>query len=442
MILVTSGEKYLQGFPPNWLTLRLVAGTLIFLVTLGLIMVRPYRISEALAAAGGAILMLLGGYVRPGEAVSVLLADWNVYGFFLGLMTISALADQAGIFEVLAYQAGRWAGGRALRLYLAVFMVGAVITTFLSNDATALILTPVVYALVTRLRLPVLPFMFACTFIADTASFVLPVSNPINILVLNAFDTDLATFLRYLLLPSLFCIGLNIGLFVWLFWRDLRTDYNLADLVAVELPQPRFFRFTLVVLLLIAIAYTSASALQFPLSEVALVGSGLLLAGAGWYRCLDWGKLKREISWSLFVFISGMFVVVRAVENLGLTAAFGRGLLHLAGDNLLWAIGLIAGGAALGANLINNVPMALVMISALRAMQTTPLSHNALIYATIFGADLGPNLTTVGSLATILWLLILRRKGLEVSTLEYFKLGIIVVPIMLVVGSVLIWLRL
>jgi arsenical pump membrane protein len=141
--------------------------------------------------------MLLGGFVRPGEAVRVLVGETNIYGFFLGLMAISALAAQAGIFDVLANRAGRWAGGSARRLLLGVFLIGAVITAFLSNDATALILTPAVYALVTRLRIPVLPYMFACTFIADTASFLLPVSNPINILVLDALGGALGTFLRY-----------------------------------------------------------------------------------------------------------------------------------------------------------------------------------------------------------------------------------------------------
>ena len=404
-------------------------------------MIRPFGISEAMAAAGGAVLMLLGRYVRPAEALSLLLRDWNVYGFFLGLMAISALADQAGIFEMLAYQAGRWAQGSGLRLYLAVFAVGAVITAFLSNDATALILTPVVYSLVTRLRLPVMPFMFACTFIADTASFVLPVSNPINILVLNAFGDGLSTFLRYLLLPGLFCIGLNIALFVWLFRHDLRIRYNTKDLPQVELPNRRFFWFTLATLVLIAIAYVVASATRFPLSIVALGGSGLLLAGACRYRCLNKVKLGREISWSLFVFITGMFIVVRAVENLGLTAAFGRGILQLAGGGQLQAVLLTAGGTALGANLINNVPMALVMISVLGNIPAGSIKQG-MVYATIFGADLGPNLTTVGSLATMLWLLILRRKGLDVSTLEYFKLGVTAVPVMIVVGSLLIWLKL
>ncbi|HAM53828.1 MAG TPA: hypothetical protein DCP92_25200 [Nitrospiraceae bacterium] len=257
-----------------------IIGILIFLATLAAIMTRPYRIPEALASVIGAALMLLGGYVHAHEVASLLLREWNVYGFFLGLMAISALADQAGIFEMLAYQAGRWAQGSGLRLYLAVFLSGTLITAFLSNDACALILTPVVYALVTRLRLPVMPFMFACTFIADTASFVFPVGNPINILVLNAFDGGLSTFFRYLLLPSLFCISLNMALFLRLFRRDLRNRYDAADLPEVKLPNRQFFQFVAGALVLVAAAYVAAAALHFPLSIVALGGAGLLLAGS------------------------------------------------------------------------------------------------------------------------------------------------------------------
>ena len=421
--------------------LRLVIGAIIFILTLALIMIRPWRVTEAVAAASGGILMLLGGFVSPAEGAAVLGGEWNVYGFFLGLMTISALADQAGIFEALASAAGRLARGDARRLYIAVFLVGVVITSVLSNDATALILTPVVYALVTRLRLPVLPFMFATTFIADTASFILPVSNPINILVLDAFGGGLATFLRYLFLPSLFCILVNIGLFTFLFRHDLDMSYETGGLAPAAMPRPRWFRFALVSLCLIALGYVVASAAQFPLSFIALAGSGLLLLGGHHYHSLDWRKLRGEISWPLFIFISGMFLVVRGVENLGLTTAFGQTLLLIAGNDTLRAVVLTAGGAALGSNLINNVPMALVMISTLGTLGASA-AHPALVYATILGADLGPNLTTVGSLATMLWLLILRRKGLEISTLEYLKLGVTVVPLMIIVGAFLIWLRL
>ncbi len=422
------------------MTLRLALGLIIFIATLALIVIRPHGVTEATAALGGAAILLLGGFIGPVEALGTLGSQWNVYGFFLGLMTISALADHAGVFEAVTQLAARWAAGSALRLYIGVFLVGVVITAFLSNDATALILTPVVYALVTRLRLPALPFMFACTFIADTASFLLPVSNPINILVLDAFGGGLGAFLRFLLLPALVCIVCNIAVFVWLFRRDLRLSYDPGAIEATA--RPRQFRFTLVGLGLIALGYVVASAAQVPLSLVALGGAALLLAGAAWYRQLEWSRVSREISWSLFGFITGMFIVVRAMENLGLTRAFGQGLVRLGGGSALGSVLLTTFGTALGANLINNVPMALVMISTLQTVHIAASAHQALVYSVILGADLGPNLTTVGSLATMLWLLILRRKGLDVSTLDYIKLGLTVVPVMLAVGALLIWLRL
>jgi len=420
---------------------RTLLGASIFGATLLAIMVRPYRIPEAVAAALGAVAMLATGIVPIADGARVLGRQLNVYGFFLGLMTISAIADQAGIFTALAGGAGRWAKGSSRRLLVATFAIGTVITAFLSNDATALILTPAVFALVTRLRLPVLPYMFACTFIADTASFLLPVSNPINILILDGLGGGLETFLRFLLLPALLCIGLNLGAFLFLFRADLRQGYQLADLPSTEPPHIPFFRATLTVLAITAVAFVLATSLEAPVAIVALGGAGLLLVAAVVYGQLRWERLRREISWSLFVFITGMFLVVRGVENLGLTREFGSGLVALAGQSPLRASLLTAIGSALGANLINNVPMALVMVSALRSIGTTSSSHEGLIYAAMYGCDLGPNLTTVGSLATMLWLLILRRKGLEVSSVQYFKLGIALVPVMLLLGSVLLWLR-
>jgi len=420
---------------------RVVLGALIFAATLILIITRPFQLNEAIISAGGGLLMLLVGIVSPGDAISVLLSQWNIFGFFLGLMLIAAIADSAGVFDTLAYRAAQLARGSSLRLYLAIFAVGALITAFLSNDATALILTPVVYALVTRLRLPVLPFMFACTFIADTASFLLPVSNPINILVLDAFGGDLGAFLRYLALPALVCVALNVGLFTLIFRRSLGIRYDVSA-VAAPMLDTRFLRMVTGTLALIALSYVVASTAGIPLSLVALAGGLLLLGCAAWAGRLDMARWRRDISWSLFVFIAGMFVLVRGVENLGLTAMFGRALLHLAGSSQLGAVALVAGGTALGANLINNVPMALVMISAIHGVHAPAATQTGMVFALILGADLGPNLTTVGSLATILWIVILRRKGLEISTREYVKLGLAVVPVMLALGVLLIWLRL
>jgi arsenical pump membrane protein len=155
---------------------------------------------------------------------------------------------------------------------------------------------------------------------------------------------------------------------------------------------------------------------------------------------LDWKHLRGEVSWSLFIFTSGMFLNIRGIENLGLTNWFASGLTLLAGSNPLRSSLIMAGRTALGSNLLNNVPMAIVATSTLHAMGVSSQAHPVLIYAAILGCDLGPNLITVGSLATMLWLLILRRKGLEVSSVEYFKLGVLVVPVMVAVGAILIWL--
>ena len=408
-------------------------------------MTRPFRWNEAAIAMAGAGLLLILGLVSPGDAFSTLYRDWNTFLFFLGMMGLSALAESAGLFDWLAVQAARFARESAWRLFLNVFLLGSLISMVLSNDATALILTPVVYVLVTKLRLPVLPFLFTCTFIADTASFLLPVSNPINIIMLSHFPMDLFTFLRLLLLPSLVVIAINIGVFFLLYRRELQGRFQLERLPATGkmVKHRAYFRYTCLVLIGVAIAYVAASATQFPLSLVAVGGALILMAGALCWKQTTLRETGKRISWSIFGFIAGMAIVVRSIEDTGLTARFGHWLLHLSGESSFGAVMVGTAGAALGTNLINNIPMAVVMTSALGSIQYAPIAiQHGFLAATMFGCDLGPNLTTVGSLATILWLLILRRQGIDVSGLDYFKVGVIVTPIMLLAGAFTIWLLL
>ncbi|TMF42888.1 MAG: arsenic transporter [Chloroflexi bacterium] len=423
---------------------RTLLVSLIAIVTLAGIMIRPFKLDEARIALAGAGLLLLLGLINPLDAAIVLLKDWNVFFFFLGMMALSALAEAAGLFDWLAVQAAKLSGGSSRRLLFNTFLLGSLISMVLSNDATALILTPIVYTLVTRLRLPVLPFLFACTFIADTASFLLPVSNPINIIVLSTFSLDLWTYVRLLFIPSLVVISINTIVFFILYRRQLGGRFDIKRLSeAATIRHPTYFRYTCVVLPGIALAYIIASAFQFPLSIVALAGAALLLIGAVGWKQMNAREVSRHISWSIFGFIAGMFIVVRAVEETNLTAQFGQLLLHLSGGGSFGAVMIGTAGAALGTNLINNVPMAVVLTSALQGVQhASTTTRLGFIAATIFGCDLGPNLTTVGSLATILWLLILRRRNLEVSGLDYFKVGILVTPLMLLAGSLTIWLLL
>jgi len=428
---------------PAGVTTSMAVG--IFVATLALIMLRPKQLNEALAALAGGIAMIAAGIVSPWQALQTLLGDWNIFLFFLGMLTLSALAERAGFFDWLAAQAAQLAKGSTRRLYLNVFLLGALISAFFSNDATALILTPIVYSLITRLRVSAMPFLFACTFIADTASFLLPVSNPINIIVLSRFNLGLLDFLRLLLLPSLLVIGINIGVFFLLFRRQLIGTFEIKRLgtPASAIRQQSYFRYVAIVLGVVAVAYLVISLVQQPLSLVAIGGAALLLLGALRWKQVQWKALGKELSWSIFGFIAGMFVVVQGVESIGLTQHAAQLLTSVAGSNTLAATLVGTTGAAVGSNLINNLPMALVLISTIGALSgSTPGVRLALIGATIFGCDLGPNLTTVGSLATVLWLLLLRRRGMDVSSLDYFKLGIVVTPLMLLIGALAIWLML
>ncbi len=424
---------------------RTVLISLITLLTLLGIMLRPWKVSEAITALTGAGALLLLGLLSPKDALATLLRDWNTFFFFLGIMSLAALAEAAGLFDWLAVQAARLSGSSSRRLFFNTFLLGSLISMLLSNDATALILTPIVYSLVTRLRLPVLPYLFACTFIADSASFLLPVSNPINILVTSQFPLGLLTFLRLLFLPSLLVIGINAGVFYFLYRRQLHGRFDIKRLPALQetVKHQAYFRYTCVILIVVAAAYIIAAAIQFPLSLVALCGSLLLLFGALYWKQTTLLSTARQISWPIFGFIAGMFLVVQALETTGLMAQFGQLLLRLSGGTSFGAVMVGTLGSALGTNLVNNVPMALVMTSSLHGIQHTPLTlQQGFVAATIFGCDLGPNLTTVGSLATVLWLLILRQRNIQVSGLDYFKVGILVTPLMLIAGAIAIWLLL
>jgi len=239
--------------------------------------------------------------------------------------------------------------------------------------------------------------VFPGTFIADTASFLLPVSNPINIIIISRFQLDLLTFVRLLFLPSLVVIAVNIGVFFMLYRNQLRGIFDIG-----RLPSPKqavkhnaYFRYTCGVLVLVSVAYVIGSALQLPLSLIALGGALLLIIGAACWKQRSLPETAKRVSWSIFGFIAGMFIVVRAIEDTGLTTMFGNWLIHLSGGTTFGAVMVGTAGAALGTNLINNVPMAVVMTSALGGIQrVTPALQHGFLAATIFGCDLGPNLTS------------------------------------------------
>ena len=383
--------------------------------------------------------MVLVGVVSPARALVTLGAEWNVFLFFLGLMLIAAVADLAGFFDWAGALAAAAAGGSARRLLVSVFMVGALITTFLSNDATALILTPVVYSIVTKLRLPVLPYLFATTFIADTASMTLPISNPVNVILVSRAHIALGVYASHILLASAAAVAINLGIFLVAFRREIqgRFAFDWQAAMAEAIPERRFFQVVSALLVAIAATYMVASAENFPLGIVA-IGGGLALAlSAATFRRFSLRRIGGHLSPSLFLFIAGLFVLVRGIEDTGFTATLVDTLARLATSPTSAVVaGMIGTGAA--SNLIGNFPAILVLSSGVQSSHLAPQFHLPFLLGSLAGADLGPNLTPVGSLSTMLWLLIVRRRGVDVSSLDYLRLGVLVTPAILVGMAILI----
>lgn len=417
----------------------MIPAVAIFAVTLLLIVLRPKPLNEGTAAAVGAVTILITGIISVEDVYEVFWATDNILLFFLGLMVISAVTDGAGIFRWCAHQALGLANGSARRLLLVVFGLGALITTFFSNDATALILTPIVFVLITKFKLNPLPYVFACAFIANTASVLLPVSNPVNLLAVDSFRITLNEYLRFTLLPGLVAIGVNIALFMYIFRRDISGSFSHDD------PDPPvrvdgFFVFVAVVLALTAIGYLLTLVYARPASWPAMAGAAALLAGGAAFRRLDLQGVGSSISWPIFIFIFCLALLVRGLENREVTRVIGEAVTHVSSAGAFWAVIAVAICTAIGANLVNNWSMTMISVSSLASMMSTvPSFDRSLIYASLLGADLGPNITILGSLSSMLWLVLLRQRGLDIHQVQYVKLGLTVMPLMLTTSAICIY---
>jgi arsenical pump membrane protein len=420
----------------------------IFAVTLVLIILRPKPLNEGTAAAMGAVTILITGVISMEDVYQVFWATDNILLFFLGLMVISAVTDQAGVFKWFAHEAVGLANGSARRLLLVVFGLGVLITTFFSNDATALILTPIVFVLITKFKLNPLPYVFACAFIANTASTLLPVSNPVNLLAVDSFRITLGEYLKFTLLPGLMAIAVNVVLFLYIFRKDIRASFSHDD------PDPpvkvdAFFVFVSAVLVLTAIGYILTLVYARPASWPAMAGSAALLAGGGVFRRKEGAATFRRlnlrgvasgISWSIFIFIFCLALLVRGLENREVTQAIGEAVTHVSSAGALWAVVAVCFCTAIGANLVNNWSMMMISVSSLASMAgTVPSFDRSLIFASLLGADLGPNITIMGSLSSMLWLVLLRQRGLEIRQAQYIKLGLAVMPLMLVTSALCVY---
>jgi arsenical pump membrane protein len=402
----------------------------IFLVTIGLVIVRPKGLTEAMAALLGAAAMVVAGLVSAGAAVGDVAGHWNVLLFFVGLTGSAAVAERSGLFEGLAGTAARLSGGRPRRLLVAVVAVGAVVAAMLSNDAAALVLTPVVYVLVARFGLAPLPYVLACTFVADAASLALPVSNPVNVIVTDRLGVSAVSLVPVLLPAAVASVAALLCCLLIIYRRELPVRAPLVPAPgswASWTSVPR----RLVAAFGVAIAaFAVASAMDLPLGPTMTV-VWLLLLGVE-RTGQKHGRPLEGIGWSLLVFVAAMGILVDGLSSAGVTAWLAALVLGPVRDSPEAAMIVAAAAGALGSNLFNNLPSAFVLADAVHGAGLSQASAHAAAIGTIIGSDLGPNLTPVGSVATLLWFVILRQRGLEVSTWSYIRVGLIVTPITIV----------
>jgi arsenical pump membrane protein len=390
------------------------------LATLGVI-VRPWNLPEFIWAVAGAIFLVLLHLLPWSDALAAAGKGIDVYFFLVGMMLLAEVARKEGLFDWLAAQAVRQARGSAKRLFLIVYVVGTVVTVLLSNDATAVVLTPAVYAATRAAKVEPLPYLFVCAFIANAASFVLPISNPANLVVFGRQMPPLADWLRIFALPSIAAI---VATYLALRLTQRRAlDEPVASIAAIS-PLTRAGKLAASGILMTAAVLLTASAMDWNLGLPTFVAGAAVTA-----LVLAIGRqsplpVLRDIAWSVLPLVAGLFILVEGLNQTGVLPALAR-VLKQASTDAPQATSWIAGSlVALATNLLNNLPVGLIAATTTQAAQVPAHVTGAIL----IGVDLGPNLSVTGSLATILWLIVLRREGERVGAAQFLKVGLVVMP--------------
>lgn len=394
----------------------------IIVAATGGVIVRPFRFPEAIWAVIGAAALVLLGFLPWQDALTGVQKGVDVYLFLIGMMLIAELARLEGLFDYLAAFAVEHARGSPQRLFLLIYLVGTVVTVLLSNDATAIVLTPAVYAATRTAGAKPLPYLFVCAFIANAASFVLPISNPANLVVFGEHMPHLGTWLRLFTLPSLASIGLTYVALRLALHRELRDET-----IEKRVPRPKLGRggrLTAYGIGAIGIVLIWASALDKQLGLPTFICGVVTAAIVLLLSRQSPLPVLRGVSWSVLPLVGGLFVMVETLIKTGVIGQLSA-LLHQAVAQSVpqaaWSVGI---ATAIADNIANNLPVGLVA-GSVAASDHLPAP---VVSAILIGVDLGPNLSVTGSLATILWLVALRREKIEVGAWSFLKLGLLVTP--------------
>ncbi|AFZ68846.1 arsenic transporter [Deinococcus peraridilitoris] len=410
----------------------------IFLLTLVLVIWQPRGLGIGWSATLGAILALLTGVVHPADIPVVWSIVWNATITFIALIIISLILDEAGFFTWAALHVGRWGGGRGKQLFALVVLLGAGVSALFSNDGTALILTPIVLEMLLALGFSAgatLALIMATGFIADTASLPLVISNLVNIVSADYFAISFGEYASVMFWVNIASVLASLGVLLLYFRRSVPVTYRTDVLASPDsaIRDHRVFKVGWVVLGVLLIGYFAAGPLGIPVSVVAVIGAALLWFYAARGHVISTRSVLRGAPWSIVIFSLGMYLVVFGLRNAGLTGHL-TGILETLAQHGLW-ISTIGTGfiVALLASVMNNMPTVLVGALSIDAANVPQSIKQGMIYANVVGSDLGPKITPIGSLATLLWLHVLARKGVRITWAYYFRVGVVLtVPVLLI----------
>ncbi|BBW24554.1 arsenical pump membrane protein (plasmid) [Enterobacter kobei] len=415
----------------------LLAGS-IFLLTLVLVIWQPRGLSIGWSASIGAVLALGTGVIHIADIPVVWNIVWNATAAFIAVIIISLLLDESGFFEWAALHVSRWGNGRGRLLFTWIVLLGAAVAALFANDGAALILTPIVIAMLLALGFSqgtTLAFVMAAGFIADTASLPLIVSNLVNIVSADFFDLGFTQYASVMIPVDAAAIAATLIMLHLFFRRDIPATYDVSLLKtpASVIKDAATFRAGWIVLLLLLVGFFVLEPLGIPVSAIAAAGAAVLFIVAKRGHGINTGKVLRSAPWQIVIFSLGMYLVVYGLRNAGLTE-YLSGVLNLLAEKGLWAATFGTGFlTAFLSSVMNNMPTVLIGALSIDGSTATGVVKEAMIYANVIGCDLGPKITPIGSLATLLWLHVLAQKNITITWGYYFRTGIIMtLPVLFV----------